>query len=157
MKKFAVFPGSFDPITIGHEDVIRRAAAVFGSCVVLVMNNDQKKYRFSPEQRVALCRAAFRGERKITVQYDAGQLSDWLLAHPGAVLVKGLRSGTDLEYEKPQAAHHRLHAGCETLFLVAKDEFQSVSSTKVRQKMEENGDLSGLLSEKVEKFFRNKL
>ncbi len=157
MKKIALCPGSYDPVTRGHEDIIRRAAALFGECEVWVMNNEHKKYLFPLETRAALCRAAFRGEKGIRVRVSDGMLLDIVKDRPEAVLVKGIRNGADLEYERPMAAWHREKGGCETLYLDSKDEFREVSSTKVRAVIAEKGDLSPFVSEKVRKFLANKL
>ena len=157
MNKFAVCTGTFDPITRGHENIIRRTARVFGSCTVLVLTNEKKTPRFSLEEREAICRAAFEGEETITVTKSDGLLTDWLSRHPGAFLVKGIRGAEDLPFEKLQAEYHRLHTGTETFYLDASPEFQSLSSTKVRRVLRENGDLSPYLSEKTEKFLKNKL
>lgn len=157
MKKIALCPGSYDPITRGHEDIIRRAAALFGKCEVWVMNNENKKYLLSLEERTALCRAVFRGEKGIRVFSSDGMLLDLVKDRPEAVLVKGIRSGKDLDYERPMADWHREKGGCETLYLGAKEEFLTLSSTKVREIFAEKGDLSPFVSEEVGKFLANKL
>ena len=121
------------------------------------MNNEHKTYLFSPEERLALCRAAFRGEKGIRVRYSDGMLLDLVKDRPEAVLVKGIRNAADLEYERPMAAWHREKGGCETLYLDANEEFRGVSSTKVRELLAKKGDLTPYLSEKVRKFLANKL
>lgn len=148
MKRVAVCPGSYDPITKGHEDVIRRAAKLFGECIVLVMDNREKTYRFTPEERVALCECAFEGEEKIRVMYDAGMLYEFLLRQENAVLVKGIRNETDYLYERKMAEFNYEKSGVETLYLDAREEYRSVSSTVVREKISKNEALSCLIPEK---------
>lgn len=157
MKRFAVCPGSYDPVTRGHEDIVRRAAAIFGACEVWVMNNENKTYDLSLEQRADLCRAAFREDRNIRVFAYEGLLLDRLRERPGAVLVKGIRTAEDLEYERPMSDWHREKGGFETLFLDAIEEYRTLSSTKVRQVIAEKGDLSPFVSRPVEEFYQNKL
>ena len=77
MKKLAVYPGSFDPVTLGHADIARRIARIFGSCRVVVMNNREKEYLFSLEERFRLCQAAFQGEENISVDFYEGIWGAW--------------------------------------------------------------------------------
>ena len=103
MKKIAVCPGSFDPVTLGHVDVARRAAKLFGACRVVVMNNRDKKYLFSLEERFRFCRAAFEADENITVDLYEGMLYEYLETLEDPVLVKGIRNETDYLYEKNMA------------------------------------------------------
>ena len=157
MKKIAVCPGSYDPITLGHVDVIRRAAAIFGSCEVVVMDNRDKKYRFPSEERLSFCKAAFAGEENITVSYYGGMLYEYLKNRSETVLVKGIRNENDYLYEKKMAEFNFAHCGIETLYLDAKQELETLSSTLVREKIEKNEDLSSYLPKNVIKLLQNKL
>lgn len=157
MKKTAVCPGSYDPVTLGHVDIARRAARIFGSCEVVVMDNRDKKYLFSPEERVALCRAAFEGEDNITVSYYGGMLYEYLSHREDAVLVKGIRDEKDYLYERNMAEFNLAHCGVETLYLDASPEFALLSSTLVREKIGRKEELSSFLPEKVVKLLQNKL
>ncbi len=157
MKKIAVCPGSFDPVTLGHVDIAKRSAELFGSCRVVVMNNRDKTYRFSLEERYALCRAAFEGEENITVDFYEGMLYEYLATLDEPVLVKGVRNEKDFVYEKKMAEFNFKKSGVETLYLDASEKYLSLSSTLVREKIEKNEDLSGLLPEKVVKLLQNKL
>ena len=158
MKRIAVCPGSFDPITVGHIRLIRRAAALFGSCEVVVMNNRDKKYRFDLKERFEFCRAAFEKDENVSVFSSEGMLYEYLKGREQeAVLVKGVRNETDFLYERKMAAFNFEHCGVETLYLDSEEEFSRVSSTLIREKMEQNEDLSGLLSEEVIKLLKNKL
>lgn len=157
MKKIAICPGSFDPITLGHIDIAKRAASLFGSCRVVVMNNREKEYLFSLEERYAMAKAAFEGEEKISVDFSEGMLYEYLLSQDSPVLVKGIRNETDYLYEKKMAEFNFLHSGTETVYLDAAPEFDSLSSTLVREKIAKKEDLSALLSEKVIKLLNNKM
>ncbi len=149
MKKLAVIPGSFDPITRGHAEIIRRAVGVFGACEVVVMNNREKTTRFSLEERTAFCRAALAGEKNVSVSAYEGMLYEFLAGRESAVLVKGVRNGEDLLYERTQAAFNFDHCGVETVFLDAGDAWQDVSSTRVRALLDEGGDWQALVPEAV--------
>lgn len=157
MKKIAVCPGSYDPITLGHVDIIRRAADIFGFCEVVVMENREKKYRFSSEERLQFCKAVFDGEENITVSYYGGMLYEYLKGRPEAVLVKGVRNETDYLYEKKMAEFNFAHCGAETLYLDAKEELAGLSSTLVREKIDKKEDLSSYLPKHVIKLLQNNL
>ncbi len=157
MNRYAICPGSFDPVTLGHENIVRRAAAIFGKCEVLVMNNENKEYLLSLQDRFELCRAAFDGEENITVSCYAGQLLDYVKVRPEAVLVKGIRNAADLAYEKPMSLFHRKGCGTETFYLDAEEAFKEISSTRIRALLAKNGEVGAYLSEKVVKLLQNKL
>jgi len=157
MKKIAVCPGSFDPVTLGHVDVARRAADLFGACRVVVMNNREKQYLFPLEERFQLCRAAFAGDRRITVDCYEGMLYEYLGTLEEPVLVKGIRNETDYLYEKNMARFNYEHSGVETLYLDASEEYATLSSTQVREKMAKKEDLSGDLPLEVLKLLQNKM
>lgn len=157
MKKLAVCPGSFDPVTLGHVDVAKRAAAIFGACRVVVMNNREKNYRFSLEERYALCCAAFEGEENITVDLYDGMLYEYLGTLDEPILVKGVRDEKDFLYEKKMAEFNFEKSGVETMYLSASSPYLSLSSTLVREKMDQKEQLSDLLPEKVIKLLQNKL
>ena len=158
MKRVAVCPGSYDPVTVGHADVIRRAAKLFGACEVVVMNNDQKEYRFSLDERYELCRAAFAGNPAITVTKSSGMLFEYLAGREGdAVLVKGVRNAADYEYEKKMAAFNFAHCGVETLYLDASPDLVRISSTAVRELLSKNGAWEDLVPKETVELLKNKL
>ena len=157
MKRLAVCPGSFDPVTLGHVDVALRARDLFGACEVVVMNNSEKSYLFSMKERFELCKAAFQNEKDVRVSCYEGMLYEFLQKKEGAVLVKGVRNEQDFLYEKNMAAFNFAHCGVETLYLDAKEEYQSLSSTLVREKILKKEDLSSFLPADVVKLLRNKL
>ncbi len=157
MKKIAVCPGSFDPVTLGHVDIARRAAKLFGACRVVVMNNREKEYLFSLEERFHLCRLAFSEDENITVDCSEGMLYEYLATLDEPVLVKGVRNETDYLYEKNMAQFNFAHSGVETLYLDASEKFEMLSATQVREKIAKKEDLSGDLPTEVVKFLRNKM
>lgn len=157
MKRIAVCPGSFDPITKGHVDVARRAAKLFGACRVVVMNNREKSYLFSLEERFELCKAAFAGEENITVDVYEGMLYDYLATLEEPVLVKGIRNETDFLYERNMARFNFEHSGVETLYLDASEDLATLSSTLVREKIAQKEDLSEDLPLDVIKLLQNKM
>lgn len=157
MKRIAVCPGSFDPITLGHLDIARRAVELFGACRILVMNNPEKEYLFSLKDRYELCLAAVEGEEGISVDYSDGMLYSYLNGMKDPVILKGIRNEQDFLYEKKMAEFNFSHCGVETLYVDAKPEFAELSSTLVREKIRTGEDLSGLLPEKLVKLLKNKL
>lgn len=157
MKRIAVCPGSFDPVTNGHVDVARRAAKLFGACRVVVMNNRNKKYLFSLEERFALCKAAFAEEENITVDVYEGMLYDYLGTLEEPILVKGVRNETDFLYERNMARFNYEHSGVETLYLDASEKLSTLSSTQVREKMAKKEDVTGDLPAAVIKLLQNKM
>lgn len=132
MKKIAVVPGSFDPITTGHEDLVRRAAALFGRAELLVMTNGAKSGLFDVSERLEIASAAFEGDENISVNVCKGLLCDYV-SMKDALIVKGARNGTDFDYEYELFEINRSLEDCETVILPAKKELQFVSSTFVRE------------------------
>ena len=149
-QRIAVVPGSFDPITNGHIDVIRRATELYDKVFVAVMINDQKNYRFTLEEREAIARAALEGLERVEVISSRGWL--WELAkNLGAcAIVKGYRNETDLEYEQKMAEFNKAHnPDAETVLLKASDGLETLSSTVVRERMLNDEQIDGLLPEKA--------
>lgn len=157
MKKIAVCPGSYDPVTLGHVDIARRAARLFGKCRVVVMNNREKTYLLSLEERFALCKAAFEGDENISVDLYEGMLYEYLGTLEDPVLVKGVRNEADFLYEKNMAKFNLEHSGVETLYLDASQELATLSSTQVREKIANQEDLSRDLPQNVVKLLQNKM
>ena len=149
-QRIAVVPGSFDPITNGHIDVIRRATELYDKVFVAVMINDQKKYKFTLEEREAIARAALEGIERVEVISSRGWL--WELAKElgACAIVKGYRNETDLEYEQKMAEFNKAHnPDAETVLLKASDGLETLSSTVVRERMLNDEQIDGLLPEKA--------
>lgn len=151
----ALIPGSFDPITLGHVDIIERAAAKFEKVIVAVMNNDSAKhdktlssktYLFDMETRMELVKLSTEHIENVEVISSSGMLIDLFDAVGADVIVKGIRNGEDLEYEMKHARWNKEHNGrVETLFLPADERMLGVSSTMVRKMLSEE-DFDGLNS-----------
>jgi len=130
----AVYPGTFDPITLGHEDVVRRALQLFDHVVIAVATAYHKKTLFSLEDRIAMAREAFQDSAQVTVESFSGLVRDFVVAKGGKAMVRGLRAVTDFDYEFQLAGMNRnLMPDVETVFLTPDGKYQFVSSTFVRE------------------------
>lgn len=134
-------PGSFDPITVGHLDIIRRAHALFGEVVVAIGNNSTKDYLFSFDERVDLVRGATADLNRVTVEPMAGLLVDFCRARGIRAVVKGLRFGADFDFELQMAHMNDAMGGVETVLLPAAKDHVTVSSTIIRQVIRLGGDV----------------
>ncbi|WGD38402.1 pantetheine-phosphate adenylyltransferase [Lysinibacter sp. HNR] len=159
MSRIAVVPGSFDPVTRGHLDVIERAAHIFDEVHVLVVHNPDKEALLPISQRVSLLEAAIRDAGMpaniIVASWSVGLLVDYCTDVGASVLVKGIRSQVDVAYETPMAIMNRSLAGVETVFLLPDPAHAHVSSSLVRQVAELGGDVSPYVPEAVAKFLRS--
>ena len=133
--KIAIYPGSFDPITLGHLDIIRRAALCFDKVFVCVMDNcDKKSHMFPAEKRLEMLRRSVEELPNVETELYRGLLADYAREKGGHVIVKGLRNATDFDLEYQMAAINRgIWAELETVFLPASVEYQHFSSTMVRE------------------------
>jgi pantetheine-phosphate adenylyltransferase len=158
MNRIAVVPGSFDPVTLGHLDVIERAAGIFDELHVLVVHNPDKAALLPVAQRVALIEksiadAGIGGIIKVT-SWSVGLLVDYCTDVGATVLVKGVRSQVDVAYETPMAIVNRNLAGVETVFLLPDPAHAHVSSSLVRQVAALGGDVSPYVPRAVSDFLR---
>ena len=148
--KTAICPGSFDPVTIGHVDIIERASAIFDRVVVAVMYNSQKKHCFSPEKRMELLRKSLAHLANVEVDSSTLLLADYAAGLGETVIVKGLRALSDFEYEFQMALiNKRLNPSLDTMFLTAGESFQYLSSSMVREIGALGGDISGFVPRAV--------
>ncbi len=146
----AVCPGSFDPITVGHIDIIKRAANMFDRVIVVVMVNHKKHYSFSPDERVALIRKATADIDNIEVDYSDGLLADYAKQRGASVIIKGLRAMSDFEYEFQMAlTNKKLNPDVETVFLTTAAENMYLSSSMVKQIASMGGDVSDFVPEQI--------
>ncbi len=144
-EKVAVYPGSFDPITNGHLDIVLRGAAVFDRVVVLVAHNSEKRTLFSLEERMALIREVFRDQPKVEVDTFRGLLVDYLRGRGIRVVIRGLRAVSDFEYEFQMALMNRkIHPEAETFFLAARENYSYVSSRILKEVFSLGGCIRGL-------------
>jgi pantetheine-phosphate adenylyltransferase len=145
-----VCPGSFDPVTLGHVDVIRRAASLFDEVIVAVLTNPAKKSLFTLEERLDLLSQSLDGEPRIRIEaVDGGLLVDFCQKVDAGAVVKGLRGGTDFAYELPMALMNRHLTGLETVFLPGEPRFEHVSSSLIKEVASHGGDVSGLVPDGV--------
>jgi pantetheine-phosphate adenylyltransferase len=159
MHRIAVVPGSFDPVTLGHLDVIERAAGLFDELHVLVVHNPDKSALLPIAQRVSLIEQAVEQSGmagSITVtSWSVGLLVDYCTDVGASVLVKGIRSQVDVAYETPMAIVNRNLAGVETVFLLPDPAHAHVSSSLVRQVSSLGGDVSPYVPEVVARFLQS--
>ena len=145
-----VCPGSFDPVTNGHVDVVARASALFDEVVVAVLTNPGKQPVFALEERLEMLRASLSGIGGVRVEaVHGGLLVDFCRRVGAGAVVKGLRSGTDFAYELPMALMNRHLSGVETVFLPGEPSLEHVSSSLVKEVAGYGGDVSGLVPESV--------
>lgn len=143
--KTGLFVGSFDPFTIGHDSIVRRALPLFDRIVIGVGVNERKQYMESTEARVARIRAVYANEPKIEVKAYNDLTVDFAKREGAAFFIKGVRSVKDFEYEREQADINRQLGGMETLLLYAEPQYESISSTLVRELIHFGRDVSAFL------------
>lgn len=148
MKK-AVFPGSFDPITLGHVDIIKRAIPLFDEIIIAIGINADKKYMFETEERKNFITAAFKDEPKIKTDTYTGLTVDYCKSIDANFILRGLRNPADFEFEKAIAQTNRKLSGIETVFLLTSAETSFISSSIVRDILRNNGDVSVLVPSSV--------
>lgn len=148
--KIAIYPGSFDPITSGHLNIIRRAANIFDRLIVCVMVNSTKEPMFSRDERVEMIRLVTDNIPNIEVDSSDALLADYAKEKGGCVIVKGLRAGSDFENEFQMALiNHKINPGLDTMFLTAEHQYMYLSSSTVKELGRYNVDLSDFLPEKI--------
>jgi pantetheine-phosphate adenylyltransferase len=157
MKKTAVFPGSFDPITRGHESIIRRALPVFDEIIVAVGDNSEKKSYFTLENRMKWLELVFRDEAKVRIVKYSGLTVDFCMKMNAGFILRGLRTSADFEFERTIGLMNKaLSPEIETVFFLSAPEYAALSSSVVRDVLKNGGDvgkfvpaaISGLLPQK---------
>jgi pantetheine-phosphate adenylyltransferase len=144
--QIAIYPGTFDPITYGHIDVVDRATQLFPRVVVLVAENSSKRPLFTSEERVDMIRGVFKRNRRVAVDGFDGLLVDYARKHGATVIVRGLRAVSDFEYEFQIALTNRKLAGTiDTIFLVPHEKYTYLNSSIVREVARLGGDVSGFV------------
>ena len=156
--KIAIYPGSFDPVTNGHLNIIRRAASIFDKVIVCVMVNAGKRALFTLEERVELIRRVTSDIPNVEVDCSDRLLADYAAEKGSCVIVKGLRAGSDFENEFQMAQINRkLNADLDTLFLAADHKYMSLSSSTVKELASYNVDLSDFLPAQIIQDFHNRI
>ncbi|MCB0705196.1 MAG: pantetheine-phosphate adenylyltransferase [Saprospiraceae bacterium] len=146
--KIAVFPGSFDPITIGHVDLVLRALPLFDQIVIAIGVNSQKQTLFPLEQRLDWLRKVFEGEPRVVVDQFEGLTAHFCTRIGARYLLRGLRNASDFDYEKTISQLNQIVGdGIETLFLISQPAYSHISSTIVREIIKGGGDASPFLPE----------
>jgi pantetheine-phosphate adenylyltransferase len=155
--RIAVYPGTFDPITMGHEDIVRRAAHLFDEVIVAVAGSTSKQTLFSLQERVALAQSVFSGENIKVVGFD-GLLMQFVQSQGAQMVIRGLRAASDFEYEFQLAGMNRkLYPKLETLFMTPAEEYMFISSSLVREVARLGGDVNQFVSPGVETAIKQKL
>ncbi len=156
-KSLAVFPGSFDPITNGHVDIVSRALSIFSEIVMAILVNPDKRPLFTVEERVELIRDSFRGNKRVRVDIFSGLLVDYAERIGASVIVRGLRAISDFEYEFQMALmNRRLDQKMETVFMMPAESYSYVSSKLVKEVFQLGGRVSDLVPPVVERRLREK-
>ena len=156
--KIAIYPGSFDPVTCGHLNIIRRAAEIFEKLIVCVMVNSGKSPMFTREERVSLIRKVTTDLPNVIVDSSELLLADYAKSRGDCIIVKGLRSGSDFETEYQMAMINRkLNADLDTMFLPADHEFMYMSSSTVKELARYDADLSEFLPEEIIPVFKERV
>lgn len=151
MERTAVYPGSFDPMTNGHVDIVKRSEALFERVYIGILRNPQKEALFSVEERLEMISEVYADDDRVTVQAFDGLLVDFAERVGAHAIIRGLRAPTDFEYELQMALmNRRLKDEIETLFMVPHEEFTFVSSSLVKEVFSLGGSISGLLPEIIE-------
>ncbi len=150
--KRAIYPGSFDPVTYGHLDIIKRSADIFDELIIGVLNNRAKSPLFSVDERVNILKEVLKGIDNISIVSYEGLLVDFAMANDARVIVRGLRAVTDFEYELQMAQTNKvLNNEVETMFLTTSLEYAYLSSSTVREVASYGGDISKFVPPYVEK------
>jgi pantetheine-phosphate adenylyltransferase len=149
--RVAIYPGSFDPMTNGHVDIITRGAAIFDRIIVAILHNLDKAPLFSVQERMEMAREVFAGEPKVVVESFGGLLVDFARQQGAHVIVRGLRAISDFEYEFQMALmNRRLVPEIETVFMMPAESYTYISSRLIREVFALGGPISGLVPEIVE-------
>lgn len=157
--KIAVCPGSFDPVTLGHLDIINRASRLFDKVIVLVsFNYGKSSASFSIEERMEMIRTVTKHLNNVEIDCNSGLLADYLKKTGAAAIVKGLRAVSDFEYEFQMAlANKKLYSEAETVFLTTSSENMYLSSSVVKEIASLGGDISGFVPPEILEVIKNRL
>ncbi len=156
--KIAIYPGSFDPITSGHLNIIRRAADIFDKLIVCVMVNSSKQPLFTQDERVQMIRDVTSDIPNVEVDSSCDLLAEYARQKGSCVIVKGLRAGSDFENEFSMAIiNHKINPGLDTMFLTAEHQYMYLSSSTVKELAGYDVDLAEFLPEKIIPVFKQRI
>ena len=158
MKLKAVYPGTFDPITLGHQDLVRRAASMFDEVILAVADSKSKRPFFTLEERVEMARIAVKEYPNVSVMGFSGLLMRFAKEHDAKIVMRGLRAVSDFDYEFQLAGMNRnLFPEVESIFLTPAEQFLFISATLVREISVLGGDVSKFVSPHVEQCLKRKI
>lgn len=156
-EKIAVYPGSFDPPTFGHLDVINRSLEIFDKIIVLVSDSKNKNYMFSKDERFEMVKEMVKDIEKVSVENLPGLLVDYLKKNKIRIVIRGLRITSDFDYEFQMSSLNRvLYPKIETIYIISDIKYILLSSSLVRELISNNGDISKFVPPEVEKFIKNR-
>ena len=158
MKTIAIYPGSFDPVTNGHIDLIYRACKLFDKVIIAITQNASKTSLLSIDQRIEAVEASIKSINNAQVLGFNSLLVDFAKDHNAQIIIRGLRAVSDFEYEfQLSGMNKRLNPGIETLFMTPSEEFANISSSLVREIFSLGGDISAFVPAPVEKILHNSI
>lgn len=149
-----ILPGSYDPITVGHLEIIKRASKKYDEVFAVVFINPDKSYRYTAKERVEMLSLATAEIQNVTVDFSPGRVVDYMREHRIDKIVKGYRNAADLEYERRQAEYNEANGGYETELIKCEEEFAGVSSTLARRAIELGEPLDKILPPAVAQFVK---
>jgi pantetheine-phosphate adenylyltransferase len=150
MNKVAVFPGSFDPITKGHESVINRSLDLFDTIIVAIGNNSGKNCMFPIDQRMQWIKDVFNDEPRVKVESYEGLTTEFCKKNGAAFILRGLRTSADFEFERSiSQVNKKLHPGIETVFMIALPELSDLSSSIIRDVYRNSGDITPFIPDRI--------
>ena len=150
MNKIAVFPGSFDPVTLGHVDIVKRALPLFDKLIIAIGSNSEKKYLFSEEKREGWLKKIFSSEKKIAVMSYDGLTVDFCNKNSAQYILRGVRTSADFEFERLIAqSNSQIAPEIETVFILSRPEYSHISSTIVRDIIRHKGDISKFVPKEI--------
>jgi pantetheine-phosphate adenylyltransferase len=155
MERIALFPGSFDPFTVGHENIVRRGLKMFDKIIIAVGCNTSKSYLFSIDRRLEFIKAQFADESKVTVEQYENLTVDFAIEKGAHFLLRGIRTAADFEYERAIAQVNKLMTGIDSVFLLTTPEHTPVNSSIVRDILKHGGDASKFIPNIINNLINN--
>ncbi len=157
MKRTAIYPGTFDPITNGHIDLVKRGLKIFDRLIIAITTSQKKQPLFSTKERIKLIKSTLKGLKNVSVESFDGLLVEYVKSKNGIAVIRGLRAVSDFEYELQMALmNRRLAVGIETVFMMPSEEYSFLTSTIVKEVASFEGSVKGLVPVAVEKALRRK-
>jgi len=157
MKRTAIYPGTFDPITNGHIDLVKRGMRIFDEVIIAIATAQKKQPLFTISERLRLIKDAVRGLKNVKVEAFSGLLVEYVESKKGVAVIRGLRAVSDFEYELQMALmNRRLDRNIETVFMMPSEEYTFLTSTIIKEVASFGGSVKGLVPEAIEKALKEK-